>query len=113
MFLFIVASMGAQFSMTKDDMLGNIKKIEEKYVTNKEKYRKLKDVLQDEKDNNVDKKDKSATVGGLWLKRFVYLYAQNDNDFLGPSIKCRTSLHIYDALPDCVLLAFQFYYYFI
>ena len=28
-------------------------------------------MLQDEKDNKLDKKDKSATVGGLWLKRFV------------------------------------------
>lgn len=30
----------------------------------------MKDVLQDEKDKKEDKADKSATVGGLWLKRY-------------------------------------------
>lgn len=65
----IVGSMGSQFSMTKDDMVGNIKKIRNKYETDKEKFKKVKDLLQDEKDKKEDKNDKSGTVGGLWLKR--------------------------------------------
>ncbi|KAL4223788.1 hypothetical protein ACF0H5_017254 [Mactra antiquata] len=65
----IVGSMGSNFSMTKDDMLGNIKKIRTKYETDKEKFRKLKDLLQDEVDKKEHKNDKSANVGGLWLKR--------------------------------------------
>lgn len=65
----IVGSMGSQFSMTKDDMLGNVKKVRTKYETDKEKFKKMKDLLQDEKDKKEDKNDKSGTVGGLWLKR--------------------------------------------
>lgn len=46
-------------------------KIRTKYETDKEKFRLMKDLLQDEKDKKEDKNDKSGTVGGLWLKRLV------------------------------------------
>ncbi|XP_052801624.1 pleckstrin homology domain-containing family A member 8-like [Mya arenaria] len=65
----IVKSMGSQFSMTRDDMLGNITKVRTKFDTDREKFRQLKDLLQDEKDKKEDKNDKSGTVGALWLKR--------------------------------------------
>lgn len=65
----IVGSMGAQFSMTQSDMKGNIKKVRTKYETDKAKFEKFETILKDEVDNKEDKQDKSATVGGLWLKR--------------------------------------------
>ncbi|KAH3885085.1 glycolipid transfer protein A-like [Dreissena polymorpha] len=65
----IVGSMGSQFSMTRDDMLGNVKKVRTKYETDKKGLHLLKDLLQNEKANKEDKNDKSGTVGALWLKR--------------------------------------------
>jgi len=39
----------------------------------------MKDLLQDEKDNKEDKNDKSGTVGGLWLKRWVVITISEHN----------------------------------
>ena len=49
----------------------SLQKIRNKYETDKEKFKTLKAILEDELAQKTSKDDKSGTVGGLWLKRSV------------------------------------------
>lgn len=65
----IVVLFGTNFKFLKDDMDGNIKKITAKFEKDKEKFKTMQALLQDELDQKTFKDDSSGTVGGLWLKR--------------------------------------------
>ncbi|KAK0057212.1 pleckstriny domain-containing family A member 8-like isoform X2 [Biomphalaria pfeifferi] len=60
--------LGAQFSIAKKDMLGNVKRIEERFNTNKSQYTTLNSIMEEDSKDSP-KGHTSAIVGILWLKR--------------------------------------------
>ncbi|KAG8442953.1 hypothetical protein GDO86_011681 [Hymenochirus boettgeri] len=63
------------FAPVKMDFVGNIKKINQKFITNKEMYTTLQKIVLHEVDFNVAQIRNSATEALLWLKRGLkFLY---------------------------------------
>ncbi|KAH9508296.1 Pleckstrin y domain-containing A member 8 [Bulinus truncatus] len=59
--------LGTQFSLAKKDMLGNIKRIEDRFKINPTLYVTLNSIL--DEDSKASQKFTSAVIGILWLKR--------------------------------------------
>ncbi|XP_040289499.1 pleckstrin homology domain-containing family A member 8 [Bufo bufo] len=57
------------FAPVKMDFVGNIKKINQKYITNKEELTTLQKIVLHEVNNNLSQVRNSATDALLWLKR--------------------------------------------
>ena len=57
----------------KNDIMGNIKKIETKHKLLNEEHKTLNDLILAEVQRDEHKADISATVGLLWLKRCLHL----------------------------------------
>ncbi|KAM4688614.1 pleckstrin homology domain-containing family A member 8 [Discoglossus pictus] len=57
------------FAPVKMDFVGNIKKINQKYITNKDLYTTLQKIVLHEVDTNMAQVRNSATEALLWLKR--------------------------------------------
>ncbi|XP_053570170.1 pleckstrin homology domain-containing family A member 8 [Bombina bombina] len=57
------------FAPVKMDFVGNIKKINQKYITNKDYYTTLQKIVLHEVDTNMAQVRNSATEALLWLKR--------------------------------------------
>ncbi|XP_029445067.1 pleckstrin homology domain-containing family A member 8 [Rhinatrema bivittatum] len=57
------------FAPVKMDFVGNIKKINQKFITNKEEFTTLQRIVLHEVDTNVAQVRNSATEALLWLKR--------------------------------------------
>ncbi|XP_069814815.1 pleckstrin homology domain-containing family A member 8 isoform X2 [Dendropsophus ebraccatus] len=57
------------FAPVKMDFVGNIKKINQKYITNKEELTTLQKIVLHEVNNNLSQVRNSATEALLWLKR--------------------------------------------
>ncbi|CAH2282708.1 pleckstrin homology domain-containing family A member 8 isoform X1 [Pelobates cultripes] len=64
------------FAPVKMDFVGNIKKINQKYITNKAEFTTLQKIVLHEVNSNVAQVRNSATEALLWLKRGLkFLYA--------------------------------------
>ncbi|XP_059146278.1 glycolipid transfer protein-like [Physella acuta] len=63
----ILDRLGSQFALPKKDMLGNIKRIEDRYLTDPTLYSSLNAIM--EKDSKEGHKNSSAIIGIIWLKR--------------------------------------------
>lgn len=57
------------FAPVKMDLVGNIKKVNQKYITNKEEFTTLQKIVLHEVEANVAQVRNSATEALLWLKR--------------------------------------------
>ncbi|XP_019495423.1 PREDICTED: pleckstrin homology domain-containing family A member 8 [Hipposideros armiger] len=58
------------FAPVKMDLVGNIKKVNQKYITNKEEFTTLQKIVLHEVEAEVAQVRNSATEALLWLKRF-------------------------------------------
>ncbi|XP_068092184.1 pleckstrin homology domain-containing family A member 8 isoform X2 [Hyperolius riggenbachi] len=64
------------FAPVKMDFVGNIKKINQKYITNKEEFTTLQKIVLHEVNMNVAQVRNSATEALLWLKRGLHFLFQ-------------------------------------
>ncbi|CAL1528532.1 unnamed protein product [Lymnaea stagnalis] len=62
----VLDRLGSQFSIAKRDMIGNIKRIDDRFKTNTARYVTLNAILEDHANQ---KPLESAVIGLIWLKR--------------------------------------------
>ncbi|PIN04710.1 Glycolipid transfer protein [Handroanthus impetiginosus] len=65
----VIEKFGAAMALVKSDIGGNITRLENKYLSNPEKYEHLYSMVQEEVDAKTAKGSSSCTNGLLWLTR--------------------------------------------